>query len=152
MKKSMLAFACTFLLSAVGLAAAPNDAQPEQQVLQTLNRTMQAFADKDVPTLNEVFHPDVTWGHASGYFETKEEVLKSATKPGKVESFKFSEPLVHIYGSSAVVRCVLEETDEVPSHPMQTFQYTTLWTLVKGPAGWQIVGEQRSFLKDKKAA
>jgi hypothetical protein len=143
MKNLIVALVCAVLLSAAGLSAVPNDPQQEKQVLATMDRMGQAFVNKDIATLTKVLHNDLTWGHANGHVQTKDEVLKSASGPMTTEVFKFSEATVHIYGSTAVVRCSLETRTGSPTNPMQTQHFIVLLNLVKAPAGWQVVGEQR---------
>jgi len=143
MKNSIVTVICAVLLSAVGLSAVPNDPQEEKQVLATMDRMGEAMVKKDVATLTKVLHEDMLWGRANGITWTKDEMLKTVSGSQIWEGFKFSKPIVHIYGSTAVVRCLVDlRTGIPPSNPMHDEHFTVLLVLVKGPQGWQIVGEQ----------
>jgi ketosteroid isomerase-like protein len=146
MKSTFIALACVVLLSAAGLSAAPNDSQEQRQVLETLDRMAQATVNKDIPTLTKVFHEDLTYGHSTGDLRTKEQVLQDVSDPKRIwKVFKLSEPTVHIYGSTAVVRCVANIRGM-----RDDGHFMTLWILVKTPQGWQIMGYQSTRLKDEK--
>ena len=146
MKSFSVSFLCAVLFCAVGLSAAPNDARDEKQVLETLDRMAQATVDKDIPTLAKVFHEDLTYGHSTGDLRTKEQVLQDVSDPKRIwKVFKLSEPTVHIYGSTAVVRCVANIRGM-----RDDGHFMTLWVLVKAPQGWQIMGYQSTRLKDEK--
>jgi hypothetical protein len=150
-KKTIVTMICMVLFSAVDLSAAPNDPQEEKAVLQTLDRMGQAMVNKDIAMLTNVLHDDLTWGHSTGHTQTKSEMLQTVAGTEIWEIFKYSKATIHFYGSTAVVRAVADIRNGTPPQPIHDGHFNILLVLVKGPQGWQIVGEQRVHLKEKES-
>src|SRR5262245_53352712 len=127
------------LASAAALPAASSDPQEERLVLAALDRMGQGIVKKDIPALTAVLHDDLTYGHATGHSQTKAELLKDVSNPKRVwEIFRFSKPVVHFYGSTAVVRCEADIRNGAPGN-LHDGHFTYLLVLVKGPQGWQVM-------------
>ena len=147
MKHAVVLVLCGVLSSAVGLSAASSDPQEEKQVMATLERMAQGIVKKDIPSLRKALHEDLTYGHATGHTQTKDELLKDVSNPKRVwEIFRLSKPTVHFYGSTAVVRCEADIRNGAPGN-VHDGHFTYLFILVKGSQGWQVMGGQRAFLK-----
>ena len=115
MKHAVVLVLCGVLSSAVGLSAASSDPQEEKQVMATLERMAQGIVKKDIPSLSKALHEDLTYGHATGHTQTKDELLKDVSNPKRVwEIFKLSKPTVHFYGATAVVRCEADIRNGAP--------------------------------------
>lgn len=144
----VLAFAALFsFVSAPGPA---NDTQEERAVGDTLDRMGQAMMDKNVAALAALLHDDLTWGHSTGATQTKEQLMKEVGGAEIYEIFKFSNLSIHIYGSTAVVRCSADiRNGAPPTKSMHEGHFNCLIVLVKGNRGWQIVGGQRAHLEEK---
>lgn len=115
-------------------------------VLAAMDAWKTATMKKDGAALEKLLHPDLTYSHSSGKNETKAEVIQVVTKgKAKVESIKFSDTTVRVYGNSALVRGVVDivnNTDgkTTPAH------LNILHVWVKGASGWQLVGRQATRL------
>lgn len=143
MKHCLALVLCGVLVSAVGPSAA-SDPVEEKLVLAALERMGQGIVKKDFAALNQVLHEDLTYGHATGRTESKAELLKDVANPKRVwEIFKFSNPVVHFYGNTAVVRSVADIRNGAPGS-LRDNHFTYLVVLVKGPQGWQVMGAQRA--------
>ena len=151
MKHAVVLVLCGALCSAVGLSAASSDPQEEKQVMATLERMAQGIVKKDIPSLGKALHEDLTYGHATGHTQTKDELLKDVSNPKRVwEIFRLSKPAVHFYGSTAVVRCEADIRNGSPGN-LHDGHFTYLFVLVKGPQGWQVMGGQRAMLNAKES-
>jgi hypothetical protein len=150
MKNLNLVLAFAALFSVISAPVLANNSQDEQQVGETLDRMGQAMVHKDVATLATVLHGDLTWGHSTGAIQTKEQLLKEVAGTEIYEVFKFSDFSIHLYGSTAVVRCTADiRNGAPPTKPMHEGRFNCLIVLVKGSQGWQIVGGQRAHVEEK---
>lgn len=129
---------CTVLIYGVPVSAA-NDVKEEKEILGTLETMVLATIKKDIPTLEKVYHADLSYGHSSGRKQTKAEVLKEVAGPGTLESMTFTNPKVQIYGSTALIhnaydiRTINGSGEKVDNH------LDAMWVLLKGSGGWQIL-------------
>jgi ketosteroid isomerase-like protein len=138
------------LIMSIGAPLLANQADDEKAVADALNRMGQAMEDKDVAALASVLHDDLTWGHSTGATQTKEQLVKELGGAEIYELFKFSNLSIHIYGSTAVVRCTADiRNGAPPAKPMHQGHFNCLIVLVKEPHGWQIVGGQRAHVDEK---
>ena len=149
MKSTILVVLCGVLSAAVALPATNNDARDEKAVMGTLDAMVQALIKKDIPALDKICAPDLTYSHSRGNLQNKADVLKAA---GTVvtESETFHDNNIRIYGNVALVRAVTELRNGTPGD-MHDNHLSILWVLVKGPGpnGWQIVARQASRLEAK---
>jgi ketosteroid isomerase-like protein len=128
---------------------ASNIAREDKAVADTLDRMGQAMTHRDVTALTTILHDDLTWGHATGATQNKEQFIKEVGGAEIYDIFKFSNFSIHIYGSTAVVRCEADiRNGAPPTKPMHEGHFNALIVLVKGSQGWQIVGEQRAHIED----
>ena len=141
MKNWIVVLLCGAFLPAAGLSAPVNDPKEEKQVMATLETMAQATIKKDVAALNKVYHEDLTYSHSSGANQTKAEVLKAVSGRGIVESMKFNDTTIRIYGTVALVRGITDLRNGSEGK-MNDNHLNILWVLVKGPQGWQIVARQ----------
>ena len=139
------------LCAAVAFPATNNDARAEKAVMATLEAMGQATIKKDIPALDKIYHPDLTYSHSSAQVQTKAEVLKAAAGAGVTESMTFHDTTIRIYGNVALVRGVNELRNGTQAE-MHDNHLNILWVLVKGagPSGWQIVARQTTRLPEKK--
>jgi ketosteroid isomerase-like protein len=151
MKKTTAVFLCGMILSArAALPATTNDPKDEKSVMATLEAMAQATINKDVATLDKIYHPDLTYSHSSAMNQTKAEVLKAVAGPAVTESMTFHETSVRIYGNVALVRGRNELRNGAPGS-LHDNHLNILWVLLKGPGphGWQIVARQTTRLPEK---
>src|SRR5262245_55619086 len=121
-------------------------ADSKTEVQAAMDSWKQATMKKDGAALDKLLHPDLSYSHSSGKNETKAEVIAAVTK-GKatVESIKFSETTVRVYGNTALVKGVVDivnNTDgkSTPAH------LNILHVWMKGGNGWQMVARQATRL------
>lgn len=138
------------LCPAVALPATNNDPRADKAVMATLQAMAQATIRKDIPALDKIYHPDLTYSHSSAQLQTKAEVLKAAAEATVTESMTFHDSTIRIYGNMALVRGVTELRNGKPG-AMRENHLNILWVLVKGsgPDGWQIVARQTTRLPEK---
>lgn len=149
MKTSIARIACAALLgSVVSLpAAAANDPAEEKAVMAVLDTLVRATIDKDVATLEKVYHPDLMYSHTSGLTETKAQVLKTLTgAKNTVLSMTFDETTIRIYGTVALVKANTDLRQvRLGEEPRRTDLHI-LWVLVKGAHGWQVTARHPTRL------
>jgi ketosteroid isomerase-like protein len=151
MKETTAVLLCGMILSAsAAFPAARNDPNDEKSVMATLEAMAQATINKDVATLDKIYHPDLTYSHSSAMNQTKAEVLKAVAGPAVTESMTFHETSVRIYGNVALVRGRNELRNGAPGS-LHDNHLNILWVLLKGPGphGWQIVARQTTRLPEK---
>jgi ketosteroid isomerase-like protein len=144
MKKLTVVLLFAVFALAAGLLAVTNDPKDEKAVMQTLETMAEATKKKDLPTLGKVYHDDLTYSHSSAMNETKAQVLKAVSGTGVVESIKFSDANIRIYGNTALVRCTTDMRNGASMDKLNNNHLNILWVMVKGagPHGWQIVARQ----------
>jgi ketosteroid isomerase-like protein len=122
------------LFSAAVLVAA----EPEKEVMATMEAYKQATMKKDVAAMSRILADDLTYTHSSNLHQDKAAVL-AALKNSKtvVDSMDFKDLKIRIYGQSAVVTCDIESKSNGTLSRLHV-----LHVLVKGPQGWQIVARQ----------
>jgi ketosteroid isomerase-like protein len=131
--KSLMA-ACGLVLLSVSLSAQ----DPQQTVQAALDKMVAVTMSKDAAGLAAIYHDDLIFGHTSGLTQSKDEVIKAAMGPRKMESFTFEKPIFKLYanGTMALVRNTTHM--RYVGEPTNLIDLDTLWVLVKGPQGWQI--------------
>jgi hypothetical protein len=148
MKKLIAVLLSGVFLSAVGISAAANDPKEEKQVAATMETMAKATVNKDLATLDKVYHEDLTYGHSTGAVQTKAEILKAVSGPAKVQSLAFRDTTIRIYGSVALFKGITEQTT-ASGDKVNEVHWNILWVLVKAPEtpqGWQIVARQATAL------
>ncbi len=150
MKNCFAVILCGMVLLPATLPAANNDPKDEKAVMATLEAMAQATIQKDVATLDKIYHPDLTYSHSTAMLQTKAEVLKAVAGPAITESMTFHDANVRIYGNVALVRCRTELRNGQPGKLVDN-HLNILWVLLRGPGpqGWQIVARQTTRLPEK---
>ena len=131
------------LLSALAIAATPNDPKAEKEILSTMEAYRVAMIKNDAAVLDKLLSDDLTFVHSAGQLETKADVLKSVTT-GKnvITKMEFSDTSVRFYGSTALVRCCVDLW-----HSDTNIVYMNiLHAWVNGPKGWQLAARQATRL------
>jgi ketosteroid isomerase-like protein len=143
MKKLMMLGAFGACLLGANIATAQTNPQEEKAVMAVLTEATQALVKKDFAAIKKHYHEDLSYGHASGRLQTKQELLDDVANPMRIwESWKLTHPTVKIYGNTAVVRCISDIVNGPPGKAdLSHTRY--LWVLLKGPTGWQILAGQR---------
>ncbi len=108
MKNSFAVILCGVLSLPVALLAANNNPNDKKAAMATLEAMAQATIQKDVATLDKIYHPDLTYSHSTAMLQSKDEVLKAAAGPAVTESMTFHDANIRIYGNVALVRCRTE--------------------------------------------
>ena len=132
------------LLAALPLPA--KDAKPdpakEKQVLQAVEAWKRAVIAKDRAALEEVFHPDLAYGHTTGEVLGKAESIdRVVNSPNSYESIEYHPASIRIYGKVAVVvtkidfHLVKQETRTVAA-----LSGIDVW--ISGAHGWQLLARQ----------
>lgn len=140
MKKWLVPFLCGVLTSAIGLSAAASDPREEKEVRATLEALLQAYAAKDIATIDKIYHDDLSYGHATGQLDTKAEAMKA------VQRFWLMTPKeidVRVNGPVAIVRSVIDIRVGATKEKANVFPgMRVLWVFLKGAQGWQVIARQ----------
>ena len=139
-------FLC-LLLSAQALAAGAAPAGggregedgEERQVMATLEAMAKATIDRDVPTLERIYHDDLTYNHSTGMTQNKAQVLKDIPR-STFATMRFSEPRIRFYGPVAVVK-VTTDLQYSPQGTLVDRHLNQMFVMLKGPQGWRIVAK-----------
>jgi hypothetical protein len=150
MKNTLAFLICGFFLTTAGLGAAVNDPKDEKAVMDTLHALAQATMNKDVATLDKIYHPDLTFSHSSALNETKAQVLDRVGR-GITKDMTFSDTTIRIYGHTALARGRHHNWNGMPGN-LRENDLNILWVLLKGPGpyGWQVVARQTTRLPEPK--
>ena len=138
---------CGVLLSAQSLSAergvagnaAEGNAAEEKAIMTTLEAYATAIINRDVPTLDRIYHDDLSYNHSTGATQNKTEIMK-AVPGGTFTTTKFSDARFQFYGQVAVVRVVTDLT-YYPGGVRADRHLNQMFVMLKGAKGWQIVAK-----------
>jgi ketosteroid isomerase-like protein len=140
MKRWLAPLLCGVFVSTIGLPVRAAESKDELEVRATLERLFNAYAAKDMATIEKIFHDDVSYGHSTGLVQSKAEVMKGA---GTMLDVKSKEIHVYVNGPVAIVRSVLDiRTGQTMEKSTMNLGIKVLWVLLKGPRGWQVIARQ----------
>jgi ketosteroid isomerase-like protein len=131
------------LLSAAVLLPATTDAKAEKDVLAALEAWKQACIHKDKAAFDKIYHSDLTYGHSSGLMENKAQAIQHMieSKTAYV-GIDFADTAVRVYGNAALVTGKTTIHEKTADGKMVDVNLSVLYTLLKGPQGWQMVARQ----------
>jgi ketosteroid isomerase-like protein len=115
----------------------------EKEITAALERWRHAMLKKDAAAFDEVFHPDLVYGHSIGLIETKtqatDHVLKSTTVYKAVD---LAETRIKVRGNTAYVTGKIHYEKHPKDQPVlhQHLVVLSVWT--KGARGWQMIARQ----------
>ena len=130
---------CGVLLSAQGLRAAAGEGSAEKEIMATLEAMAAATIQRDVPTLDRIYHDDLTYNHSTGMSQNKAQIMR-AVPQGSFTLMKFSDPLIHLYGDIAVVK-VTTDLRYYPGGVVADRHLNQMFVLQKSAQGWRIVAK-----------
>ena len=108
------------------------------EVMAAMEAWRQATVHKDIPALERLLHPDLTYSHSNCRNESKADVLDNVgSGKSSVVDIAFGESTVRVYGDAAVVKGDVEFHNTNGTVPLNV-----LYAWVKGPEGWQMVARQ----------
>lgn len=139
MHKLLLAAVAAMVLQPVWAATAT-----EQEVLAFEKQRCDAVMRRDVDALRAMMTDDLTYVHASGLKQTKQEYLDYVAA-GKVTytSYAIEQPSVHLDAAAAVTHGVFRY-ENVGATPGSIF-YTAFYVLENG--GWKLSAWQATLIK-----
>ena len=138
MRKAIFALGFSVLLAAPAVFAAP----AEKEVLASMDAWKQAMMKKDRAAFEKVLHPDLTYGHASGLVETKEQAIQHVVGgAGTYVAITFTDTKVRVLGNTALVTGKTEYQERAHEKDSST-NLVVLSAWVKGPSGWQMIARQ----------
>jgi hypothetical protein len=128
------------LLLGVGIAArAADEAADAAAVMATLQEMATATIDRDVPTLDRIYHADLNYNHSTGLSQGKAEIMKGVPS-GSFTKMVFSDPRIRFYNGVAVVR-VTTDLRYYPKGEVADRHLNQMFVMVKEGRGWQIVAK-----------
>ena len=149
--KLYVAVAVVFLSSAPGTASQEaTDKQSEQEVRQMIEKYRTALLQRDIGALAKIWADDYVFVNASGDVATKADRLANAKSGATtLESINEEESItVRVYQNSAVATSRVTIKGQYSGQPTSG-QYRSTHVWVKGLAGWQLVTNQLTALKQK---
>jgi ketosteroid isomerase-like protein len=118
----------------------PDMSTTASEVLAALEVWRQAMLSRDVPALDSVLHPDVTYSHSNAFNESKADAI-AGLPTCAAQSIEVTEPTVRIYGDTALLKADVDFRNLIEGD-IQHVPLNVLHVFVKTDAGWQMVGRQ----------
>jgi len=123
-----------------------NVADDEKQIHTLEVRRFRAMVEADVQALATVFSDDLSYAHAGGLLQNKQELLYSIESGDlKCKSFDANSIKVRIYGDTAVVTGIADVDVKFRGREGK-IQFRYLEVYVRRNAAWQIVAWQSARL------
>lgn len=118
------------------------DQQAEHEIRQRETHRFEAIVRGDVAALEDILSDDLSYTHATGVFETKEEfIAKLRSGQLKYESFAPEGLRVRVYGTTGVLTGTARVKVQVKGEPL-SFQLRFTDVYVKKGDRWQMVAWQ----------
>jgi hypothetical protein len=121
-------------------ATASSREAEERAVIATLETLVRAYMDKDLATVDRIYHDALSHGHSSGVIDDKATVLADVKR--RYWKIGFTGK-AHVEGTMAYVRSVMDfrvgTTPEMTTHKPDM---RILWVLIKTERGWQVIAYQ----------
>ena len=139
MKKSI--FILLFAMSFAFNVRAQND-DSKMQVMMKMQNLKNALLTKDSVGLSALLADDVTYGHSTGFIQTKAQLIRDVMSG--VQDYKSIEPSdmnIRIYDNAAIVVLKLKTNLIAKGKPMDLNMYAT-FTWVKIGNEWKLVARQ----------
>ena len=134
------------LLLGAGVAAgAADESADAAAVMATLEEMAKATIDRDVPTLDRIYHADLNYNHSTGLSQGKAEIMKGVPG-GSFTKMVFSNPRIRFYNGIAVVR-VTTDLRYFPKGVVADRHLNQMFVMVKGGRGWQIVAKHTTRIE-----
>jgi hypothetical protein len=129
-RRAVLFFAIT--VAAVG-------ADPTDAVREAAEGWMQAAVKQDQTALERFLAGDLSYSHANGRTQTKEEYIAAVMKgPPRYESFTLSDLKIRLYGKTAVLTAFCD----VKMVGQENFRVRTLQVYLDNGGMWQMTAHQ----------
>lgn len=132
------------LLLPMAVAFGQSDTAELKDAVTRLNKAMIA---KDTATLEKLLHKDVTFGHSSGWVQTKKE-LENDLLSGKLVYNTIENTSTTIVASHKDWASVRSTTNATGSANQTAFRFTlhVLQVWIKTKEGWKLVARQSAKL------
>ena len=134
---------CLLFVTAISFAQV--DSVGLKQAMSDLDK---ALLTKDEKALVQLLHPDVTYGHSSGWVQNKNDIINDF-KSGKVAYDKLentSVSIVAVNNSWAVVRMITNAVGRSISVPTFDLKLHVLQVWLNTKNGWQLLARQSTKL------
>jgi len=135
-------FILLFILSFAFNVKAQDANDPKMQVMKKMQDLRNALLSKDSVMLSALLADDVSYGHSSGFIQTKSQLIRDVVSGSQdYKSIEPSDLNVRIYGNVAVVVLKLKTNLIANGNPMDLNLDATL-TWVKINNEWKLVARQ----------
>jgi ketosteroid isomerase-like protein len=140
----MTRFLLAFTLLAFSPAALATPA--EKEVLAAMELWKRAMLTKDLAAFDQVFHPDLTYGHSSGLLENKTQAIDHVVKSTTVyDDVRFADTRVSVTGKTALVTGKVQYLKHPKDQKVIVQDLATLSVWVKTARGWQLRARQATL-------
>lgn len=134
---------CLFFISVISFAQV--DSISLKQAMSDLDK---ALVSKDEKSLELLLHPDASYGHSSGWVQSKNDIINDF-RSGKVSYDKLENTSVSIVAISnnwAVVRTRTNAVGRSTTVPTFDLKLHVLQVWLKTKNGWQLLARQSTKL------
>ena len=146
-RRTMLAAAAA--LPAIAAAGGPAGAAADEAAVgQALEALRAALVSGDEKTLDQLVHPQATYGHSSDRKnQTKAEFIASVAGKVNYKTLVFSEQWIQLVGDNALVRHVWDGADILPNGDIGHSYIAVMQVWVRDGSRWQLLARQSCPLK-----
>ena len=137
------------LLAILGAAAvtpafaAEPESAAESEVAAAIERLRVAIQTGDGRTLDQLTHPQLTYGHSSGRkIQTKAQFIASLAGKENYRSLAFTDQTIAIVGSNALVRHVWDGADILPDGQTGRSYIAVLQVWLNDRGRWVLLARQ----------
>lgn len=132
------------LLAILGaVAVAPAFAAEADPVAAAIERLRVAIQTGDAATLDQLTHPQLTYGHSSGRkIQTKAEFIASLAGKENYRSLTFTDQSITVVGSNALVRHVWDGADILPNGETGRSYIAVLQVWLNDSGRWVLLARQ----------
>jgi ketosteroid isomerase-like protein len=143
MRTMTLALGLALIFAAPAGAAPSEHGKNEKEVLARLDVWKEAMMKKDKAAFEKVLHPDLTYGHASGLIETRDQAIQHVVgSKASYTAINFNDTKVRVQGNTAMVTGKVDYQEHGATGKDTTINLVVLSVWVKGAPGWQMIARQ----------
>jgi hypothetical protein len=142
-RRGLLAILGAVAVAPAAVAVAPAFAAEADPVAAAIERLRVAIQTGDAATLDQLTHPQLTYGHSSGRkIQTKAEFIASLAGKENYRSLTFTDQSITVVGSNALVRHVWDGADILPNGETGRSYIAVLQVWLNDSGRWVLLARQ----------
>jgi ketosteroid isomerase-like protein len=145
-----IALLCALFFAGFAPSVQAADMGSEKSIQPFLDLYAKAAIQNDVPMLDKIYHPDLTYTHITGKSWNKQDALEGGGRASYL-ALNFHDVKVRQYGQVALVKTILDfkTKNSSPGAPAEGKADILLVLIQGGSLGWQVVARQSIGLPQK---